>query len=182
MESEYSCQLLAWEELLYLRRIWIVFSFQSRQWKESYWSNDIGVYSIKDPYLGYNELSCEWVAEKSWIYKTILPDLIDHGSKEAQDGHNKPSISLVFEGLDTFAIVRLNGSVIHQNDNMFIPCRIDITNSYSCRRGKENILEIEFDPATRRAREIKDAHSQHKWVGYNGDMARLAVRKAQYHW
>ena len=132
--------------------------------------------------MDYNELSCEWVAEKSWVYKTILPDLDDHDLRKAQEDEHKPFISLVLEGLDTFAKVRLNGTVIHQNDNMFIPYRIDITKSCSHGTGKENVLEIEFDSAARRAREIKDAHPEHKWVGYNGDMARLAARKAQYHW
>lgn len=87
---------------------------------------------------------------------------------------------LAFDGLDTFAIVKLNGEVILTSDNMFVPHRKDVTNRM--RYGKENILEIDFASARLRAIEIKKAHPEHKWVGFNGDMARLAVRKAQYHW
>ena len=117
------------------------------------------------------------MAERSWIYRTILPTIIDHDVKE-----EKKAISLVFEGLDTFATVRLNGNVIHESDNMYIPFRIDVTETYRRERDEKMVLEIVFDSAARRAREIKAAHPEHKWVGYNGDMARLAVRKAQYHW
>ena len=87
---------------------------------------------------------------------------------------------LVFDGLDTFAIVRLNGDTILRSDNMFIPHRIDVTEKV--RRRSENMLELEFAPALLEARKIKDAHPEHKWVGFNGEMSRLAVRKAQYHW
>lgn len=45
-----------------------------------------------------------------------------------------------------------------------------------------NTLEIDFASARLEAIKIKDAHPEHRWVGFNGDMARLAVRKAQYHW
>jgi beta-mannosidase len=63
---------------------------------------------------------------------------------------------------------------------MFIPYRIDITTKL--KGGKENTLEIDFRSALLEGRKIKDAHSEHKWVGFNADMARLATRKAQYHW
>ena len=131
------------------------------------------------------------MAEQSWIYKTTLPDIIDHdvgkeeeeeGEQEEKNGRKSSTRSLVFQGLDTFARVKLNGTVIHENDNMFIPCRIDVTEWYRRGRDQRNTLEIKFESASRRAREIKDARPEHKWVGYNGDMARLAVRKAQYHW
>lgn len=120
------------------------------------------------------------MSEKSWIYKTNLPNIVDYDGEGEES--TKRNISLVFQGLDTFARVKLNGVVIHESDNMFIPCRIDVTERYRHGKDERNILEIVFDSAARRAREIKDAHSEHRWVGYNGDMARLAARKAQYHW
>lgn len=87
---------------------------------------------------------------------------------------------LAFDGLDTFATVKLNGEVILTSDNMFISHRVDVTNRM--RYGKVNVLEIDFESARLRAIEIKEAYPEHKWVGFNGDMSRLAVRKAQYHW
>lgn len=127
---------------------------------------------IPDPFLGFNELKAEWVADKSWTYRTTLPTVGEHG-----DG---AITVLAFDGLDTFATVRLNGETILTSDNMFIPHRIDVTTKL--KRGADNNLEIDFDSARLRALEIKERYPDHKWVGFNGDMSRLAVRKAQYHW
>jgi beta-mannosidase len=74
----------------------------------------------------------------------------------------------------------VNGKVMLESDNMFIPHRIDVTGILDGR--VENILEIDFASALLEAHKIKDAHPEHKWVGFNGDVARLASRKAQYHW
>lgn len=87
---------------------------------------------------------------------------------------------LAFDGLDTFADVRLDGRTVLASDNMFLPHRVDV--SEQIQDAAEHELEIHFDSAMLRAREIKKKHPDHKWEGFNGDMARLAVRKAQYHW
>ena len=87
---------------------------------------------------------------------------------------------LAFDGLDTYATVKLNDSIILESDNMFIMHRIDVTDKLSY--NKDNILEIVFKSALLESQRIKAAHPEHKWVGFNGDMARLAVRKAQYHY
>lgn len=87
---------------------------------------------------------------------------------------------LAFDGLDTFATVRLDGSVILKSDNMFISHRVDVTEALKPRR--QHDLEIDIESASIRASEIKNAHPKHKWVCWNGDSARLGVRKAQYHW
>lgn len=76
--------------------------------------------------------------------------------------------------------MKLDGKVILESDNMWIMHRVDVTNFVS--PDKECVMEIDFKSALLEARKIKDAHPEHKWVGFNGDMARLAVRKAQYHW
>ena len=89
-------------------------------------------------------------------------------------------MALAFEGLDTFADVHLNGETILHNDNMFLPQRVDITNLV--KEEKQYVLDIYFDPALLRAREIEKQHPEHKFVCFNGETARLAVRKAQYHW
>jgi beta-mannosidase len=87
---------------------------------------------------------------------------------------------LAFDGLDTFATVKLGGSTILKSDNMFLPHRIEVTDLI--RNAEKHSLEIEFEPALLKARELKKQHPEHKWICFNGDSARLAVRKAQYHW
>lgn len=140
--------------------------------RPKHYAKNISLYRIEDPFLGFNELKCEWVGEKSWTYRVALPPAhaTNEGTKDI----------LAFDGLDTFATVKLNSETILKSDNMWIMHRIDVTDKL--RASKESVLEIEFAPALFEARKIKDAHPEHKWVGFNGDMARLAVRKAQYHW
>lgn len=127
---------------------------------------------IPDPFIDLNELKCEWVNEEAWTYRTTLPDVTTV--------NENARMTLAFDGLDTFATVKLNGQIILETDNQFIPYRVEVTDKIS--HSKENILQIDFDCAFKRAREIKDAHPEHKWLGFNGDTSRLAVRKAQYHW
>lgn len=127
---------------------------------------------IPDPFLGFNELKAEWVADKAWTYKVELPK-----TEEPKDGTVHV---LAFDGLDTFATVKLNGKTILDSDNMFIPYRLDVTKQL--KHGTENTLEIEFASARLEAIKIREQYPDHRWVGFNGDMSRLAVRKAQYHW
>ncbi|KAJ4376666.1 hypothetical protein N0V86_006782 [Didymella sp. IMI 355093] len=127
---------------------------------------------IPDPFLGFNELKAEWVADKAWTYKVALP-------KVEETKHSTIHV-LAFDGLDTFATVKLNGKVILESDNMFVPRRVDVTKELKPQAA--NNLEIDFKSARLEAIKIREAHPEHTWVGFNGDMSRLAVRKAQYHW
>lgn len=129
-------------------------------------------YRIPDPFIDLNEISTEWVGEKSWSYRVDLPPIPPSARSDGS------KIALVFEGLDTFAHVRLNGETLLQTDNMFLSHRVDITN----RLQDQNQLEIDFGSALLKAREIRAAHPEHKWEGFNADLSRLAVRKAQYNW
>lgn len=89
-------------------------------------------------------------------------------------------MDLVFDGLDTFATVKLDGQIILQSDNMFLRHRVNVTKALET--DGEHTLEVEFDCALLKARELRNQDPAHKWVGFNGDPARMAVRKAQYHW
>lgn len=124
--------------------------------------------SISDPFLNMNEIDTEWVGEASWSYRTTF-------ASPAQEGS---SVYLLFDGLDTFAKVKLNESVILESSNMFLSHRVDVTNLLK----KDNSLTIDFDSALLRGREIKEKLSDHQFVLFNGEAGRLAVRKAQYHW
>ncbi|KAE8313904.1 beta-mannosidase B [Aspergillus transmontanensis] len=126
---------------------------------------------LKNPYIGFNELDARWVNDKSWTYRTVFQKpAVAAGS----------SIVLAFDGLDTFATVKLDGSVILQSDNMFLAHRIDVTKALEAEG--DHVLEIDFDCAMRRARELREKDTKHNWASFNGDPARMAVRKAQYHW
>ena len=130
-----------------------------------------GVRRIPDPFIGTNELDVEWVGEHPWTYETTFngPVISDNAQ-----------VYLLFDGLDTFAHVRLNGATILESDNMFLSHRVDIT--ALLQQSKRNTLSIEFDSALLAGRALEKEHSEHNFVAFNGEASRLAVRKAQYHW
>ncbi|KAK0631588.1 glycoside hydrolase family 2 protein [Immersiella caudata] len=125
---------------------------------------------IPDPFIGKNELDVQWVGEAQWLYRTTFSaPAVASGSKAV----------LAFDGLDTFATVTLNGTVILETDNMFTPFRHDVT---SLLKEGDNELSIHFDSAYLRGWKLVEKYPEHKWGVWNGDSSRLAVRKAQYHW
>jgi beta-mannosidase len=130
---------------------------------------------IKDPFVGKNERDVQWVGEAVWVYKTTFkgPSLGDGGIVKAV---------LAFEGLDTFATVVLNGQEILKTESMFISDRVDVTALLRPEADSNNELEITFESAYLKGKKLVEQHPEHKWGCWNGDVSRLAVRKAQYHW
>ncbi|KAL0930557.1 glycosyl hydrolase family 2 [Colletotrichum truncatum] len=129
---------------------------------------------IPDPFLDMNELAVQWVAEKDWVYRAEFPT----PSNFVTDG---AVTDLVFEGLDTFATVTLNGTEILKSDNMFLEHRIHV--SEHLKKEGDNVLEIVFDSALLRGRELVEKHShEHRFIARQTEQGRIPVRKAQYHW
>ena len=88
---------------------------------------------IPDPFYGTVEKDVQWVEKTDWIYRCIFPL-----SENADDLH--PSAQeLVFEGIDTFSEIRINGQLHLETDNMHrihvvpipretaSPCTLEIT-------------------------------------------------------
>lgn len=122
-----------------------------------------------------NELAARWVAEKSWTYGTTFPSPAERG-----DGVRT---ELVFKGLDTFATVTLNGHKILEADNMFLEYRVDVTEQLRASDADDNVLEIVFDSALLRGRELVMKHEhEHDFIAHQTGQSRLPVRKAQCHW
>ena len=126
---------------------------------------------ISDPLIGKNERDCQWVGEKSWVYRGTFPTPTVCAGEKAV---------LAFDGLDTFASVVLNGQEILKTQDMFIPERVVVTQTL--RSGEENVLDITFDSAYLIGKKYVEQHGNHRWGCWNGDPSRLAVRKAQYHY
>lgn len=120
--------------------------------------------------MGKNEIQVQWAGEKAWIYRTTFALPHTHGRKAI----------LAFDGLDTYATVRLNGQQILETENMFIPERVDVTKALKSQG--DNVLEITFDCTFLIGKEIVEKYPDHHWGCLNGDPSRLAVRKAQYHY
>lgn len=73
---------------------------------------------IEDPFFRLNERGVQWVDKEDWEYKTTL--VVPAGLFE------KDNIQLRFKGLDTYADVYLNDSLILKANNMFREWTADV--------------------------------------------------------
>jgi len=75
---------------------------------------------IPDPFLGLHEWDVQWIGEADWAFKTTF---------EATDWElSAPNVDLVFDGLDTFSVVSLNGQKIIETENQFVSYRVSVRN------------------------------------------------------
>lgn len=88
---------------------------------------------IPHPWKGTNEKDVQWIEEESWEYRTFFNLTPAHVAREGAD--------LLFEGLDTYAEVRLNDQLILSSNNMFREWRVDVNDVMTAGR---NELLIEF--------------------------------------
>lgn len=119
---------------------------------------------IPDPFYSDNEKKLQWIEEKDWIYSTTFAV-----SKEELEHQN---IELIFDGLDTFAEVYLNGKPILKSDNMFVGHQVDVKKILN--QG-DNTLVVRFESAVRKGKERAEKLPYKLPEG-----ERVFARKAQY--
>ena len=120
---------------------------------------------ILDPFYGTNEDSVQWITEKSWNYRSKFSVSRNTLSKKNQ--------SLCFNGLDAYAKVYLNNSLILEANNMFRTWDVDVKNILK----KDNTLLIKYNSTTKieKQKEIS--------LGYSLPGGhRVFTRKAGYHY
>ena len=120
---------------------------------------------IADPFYGDNESRLQWIDKADWEYKTIFN--VDANT------FAKKNLELVFDGLDTYADVFLNGKLILQADNMF---RGWMVNVRSIIKRTNNVLLIKFASAQNKVDSIAKA----RLPLILPDNNRVYVRKAQF--
>lgn len=131
---------------------------------------------IADPFKDLNELSVRWIADETWTYRTTFATPPDS---------SKPGNTTVirFCGLDTFASVYLNGSLVLQSENMFVEHVVDVTDALKKSEDDGgNVVEIVFDSARQKGLELVKKHTEHRFIVHQTEISRGPVRKAQYHW
>ncbi|PTU31897.1 glycoside hydrolase family 2 [Stenotrophobium rhamnosiphilum] len=125
---------------------------------------------IEDPFRGRNENDLGWIAQHEWWWRTQF------SISPAEAGEQ---IELIFEGLDTFAAVYLNGVLLGQTNNMFREWRFDVREHL--RNDAENELAIAFTPPSK----MLEASKPPLWVLATEKVAvskRNLMRKAQFGW
>ena len=91
----------------------------------------LGAKLLPDPYFRDNEAKVQWVGLSNWQYQSTF--IVDKATLQ------RDHVDLVFDGLDTFADVYLNGIKLTATDNMFRRWRIPAKSSLH--EGK-NTLEV----------------------------------------
>ena len=74
---------------------------------------------IPNPFYRMNEHELQWIDKKDWEYKTSFN--VDENILE------KNEVNINFKGLDTYADVYLNGSLIIKANNMFRQWTVEIS-------------------------------------------------------
>ncbi len=120
---------------------------------------------IPEPYFGTNEQQLQWIGEANWEYKTSF-------TVTTSTLQNK-QIELVFDGLDTYADVFLNGRKLLSVNNMFRQWRVTVKEWLK----PVNQLEIRFTSAKKYVDSVADETLPLKIPDHN----RVFARKAQYH-
>ncbi|XMO86761.1 glycoside hydrolase family 2 protein [Algibacter sp. AS12] len=134
---------------------------------------------IEDPFYRVNEKKQQWIDKKDWEYTTtfnVLPNV-----------YEKQHVLLNFKGLDTYADVYLNDSLILQANNMFRSWEVNIKPLI---RLGDNSLKVLLHSPIKKGLELLEA-STHGYPANmdqseNGEIGDKKVsmftRKAGYHY
>ncbi|MEE2918570.1 MAG: glycoside hydrolase family 2 protein [Bacteroidota bacterium] len=98
-----------------------------------------------DPNHGTNERDVQWIEDDHWTYSTTVPTTALAGMDSAV---------LIFKGLDTYAHVSVNGSLVLSTDNAH---RSWTTPPFAC-SDDSLTLSITFDPVATRGSALLDKH------------------------
>lgn len=121
---------------------------------------------IEDPFWRDNEEKLQWIEREDWEFQTtfdVSPEVLE-----------KKHIELIFKGLDTYAQVFLNDSLLLETDNMFRTWRAEAKHLL---KPAGNTLHIYFESP------LKKTDEAWKSLGYElPGGQRTMTRKAQFHY
>lgn len=126
---------------------------------------------IDDPFYRDNESKLQWIGKTDWEYECRFSVPAEILQRE--------NIDLVFDGLDTYASVFLNDTLIIEADNMFRPWRA------ACKtllKQEENSLRIHFrSPINEVLPRMANKEYELPAVNDVGEKTSPYTRKAPYH-
>lgn len=127
-----------------------------------------------DFYNGNNEnkSSTKFIETQNWVYSSVLK--VDSAILY------KSNLEMVFEGLDTYAQVYLNDSLILESDNMFVCYKVPVKGII---KAGDNRLRIHFtSPLNKHESDVMNARYELPSGNENTDLKVSAyTRKAAYH-
>jgi beta-mannosidase len=97
-------------------------------------SDLLALKTLPDPYLADNEAKVQWVGLSDWQYQTEIT--------VSAETLKRDHVELVFEGLDTFAEVSVNGVKVLTANNMFRGWRVPVKGVL---KAGINIITIDLD-------------------------------------
>jgi beta-mannosidase len=121
---------------------------------------------IDDPFYRDNEDKLQWIEKEDWEFRTTFQ--VDEAFFQ------KKHLELIFKGLDTYAHVYVNDSLVLESDNMFRGYTVDVKKYL--KKG-ENHLSIYFESAINKVDEA--------WKSMDYELpggVRTMTRKAQFHY
>jgi beta-mannosidase len=125
-------------------------------------SDLINAKKIANPYFENTDSALSKLEKATIIYQCDF---------SCTDVELSKSVTLRFNGIDTYAKIYLNGSLLYVNDNMFLSKDVDVSSILK----KENHLEVRFLPID----SVEQAKS--KSLSYQlPEGNRVFTRKAQY--
>ncbi|MGV3697016.1 beta-mannosidase [Flavobacterium sp.] len=121
---------------------------------------------IADPFFAANEKQLQWIENEDWEYEATF-------TVSGTELKNQ-NCFLLFDGLDTYAEVLLNGKRILSADNMFRTWKVDVKKLL---KAGDNKIGIVFNSAVKKGKEAA------KKIPYTlpGE-EKVFTRKAQYHY
>ncbi|WP_010268423.1 beta-mannosidase [Paenibacillus senegalensis] len=135
---------------------------------------------IPDPFYGTNEHDLQWIDKKNWEYETVftLP----------RDMMALDELELVFDGLDTYADIYVNGKMTLSADNMFRTWRINLKKE-RIRSGENHIrilfrspIQEDLPKLEKLGHSLPAANDQSALGGLGDRKVSVFARKAPYHY
>lgn len=134
---------------------------------------------IEDPFFRLNERAVQWIDKEDWIYETTVV-----GEDKVLESSNQ---FLVFKGLDTYADVYLNDSLILKADNMFREWEVDVKGILKKGDNKLRVyfhspVKIDMPKWEKLPYQLKSNNDQSENGGLLDRKIGIFARKAGYHY
>lgn len=165
------------EEIIPLDKGWTFKNLKKTDWKPATVPGVIHLDLLKngeidDPYKGNNEITQRWIEFEDWEYKTNFT--ADSALLR------KKHIELVFEGLDTYSTIFINGKEVLATDNMFREWVVDA--KPHLKPGTNEIRIIFHSPLNLNKKNVENARYELPAANETVDLkVSPYTRKAAYH-